>query len=168
MQKIHKHKWKGQEAYQQHRHKYHLNVLQTVLKAVLKTVLKTVLWTVLQTVLCYAMFLLFFFIISAASLWPWATRPGCFSRVTNFFSSSVIFYLTQNPRGNSFRIYKPACLDFFKRFLATTNSSSVSTSFSSCIIIRSRLSFGYLTNMAFACHLKFFDIAEQDCVSNHK
>ena len=39
-----------------------------------------------------------------------------------FFSFSGIFYLTQNLRGNSFRIYRHACFDFFKKFLATTNS----------------------------------------------
>ena len=33
-----------------------------------------------------------------------------------------------------------------------------STSFSSCTILRSLLSFGYHTNMAFACLLKFFGI----------
>ena len=102
----------------------------------------------------------FFFFISAASLWPWATCPGCFSRVTNFFSSSVIFYLTQNPRGNSFRIYNHTWFDFYKKFLETTNSSFVSTSFSSCVILRSPLSFGYHANMAFACLLKLLGMAE--------
>ena len=33
----------------------------------------------------------FLFFISAPSLWPWAMRSECFSRVINFFSSSVIF-----------------------------------------------------------------------------
>ena len=42
----------------------------------------------------------FLFFISVASLWPWATRLGCFSCV--IFFSSVIFYLTQNLQGNSF------------------------------------------------------------------
>ena len=102
----------------------------------------------------------FLFFISEASLWPWVTSPGCFSRVIIFFASSVIFYLTQNPRGNSFHIYNHACFDFFKKFLATTNSSSVSTSFSSCVILRSPLSFGYHTKMAFAFLLKFFGLAE--------
>ena len=55
----------------------------------------------------------FLFFMSGASLWPWATRPGCFSRVIAFFSSSIIFYLIQNPWGCSFLIYKHACLDFF-------------------------------------------------------
>ena len=45
----------------------------------------------------------YIFFISAASLSPWATRPGCFSRFINFFSSSFIFYLTTNLRGNLFR-----------------------------------------------------------------
>ena len=102
----------------------------------------------------------FSFFITEASLWPSATRPGCFSRVISFSSSSVIFYLTQNQRRNSFRIYKHACFDFFKKFLATTNSSSVCTSFSSCIILRSPLSFGYHTKMVFVCLLKFFGIAQ--------
>ena len=44
----------------------------------------------------------YIFFISAASLSPWATRPGCFSRFINFFSSSFIFYLTTNLRGNLF------------------------------------------------------------------
>ena len=48
--------------------------------------------TVYGTVDCslLRLFLLFFF-ISAAILWPWATRSGCFSHVIDFFSSSVIF-----------------------------------------------------------------------------
>ena len=54
-----------------------------------------------------------------------------------------------------------------KKLLATTNSSSVSTSFSSCIIFRSALSFRYHTEMALVCLLKFFGIAEYHCVSNH-
>ena len=33
----------------------------------------------------------FLFFVSAASLWPWVTRPGCFSHVIIFLSSSVIF-----------------------------------------------------------------------------
>ena len=60
-------------------------------------------------------------------------------------------------------------VDFFlKKALAITNSSSVSTSFSSCIALRSPRSFGYETNMAFACLLKFFSIAVEDWVINHK
>ena len=55
----------------------------------------------------------FVFFISATSLWPCAMRAGCFSRVNIIFSfSSVIFYLTQNPRGNSFQFvpYVTFCL----------------------------------------------------------
>ena len=73
-----------------------------------------------------------------------------------------------NPRGSSFRIYRHVYFDSLKRPLATTNSSSVSTSFSSCIALRSPRSFGYQTNIAFACLLKFFGMAVKDCVSNHK
>ena len=102
----------------------------------------------------------FLFFMSAASLWPWATRPGCFSHVIAFFSSSIIFYLIQNPWGCSFLIYKHACLDFFNWPLTTTNSSSVNTLFSSCINLRSALSFGYQANIALACLLKFFGMAE--------
>ena len=46
-----------------------------------------------------------------------------------FFSSSVIFYLTQNPRGYSFRIYKHTYFDSFKIPLTATNSSSLAHHF---------------------------------------
>ena len=39
------------------------------------------------------------------------------------------FYLTQNPRGYSFHIYRYASFNFFSRSLTTTNSSSVKHSF---------------------------------------
>ena len=65
---------------------------------------------------------------------------------------------TQNPGGYSFRMYRHSYLDSLKRPLATTNSSSVSTSFFSCIALRSLRSFGYHTKMALACFLKFFRI----------
>ena len=64
-----------------------------------------------------------------------------------------------NPRGNSFCMYRHACFDFFKKSLVTTSSPSVSTSFSSWIILRSALAFGYQTNMALDCLLKFFGMA---------
>ena len=73
-----------------------------------------------------------------------------------------------NPRGNLIRIYKHVCFGFFKNFLATTNSPSVSTSFSSCITLRSALTFRYHTNMALACLFKYFGTAVYDCVSNQK
>ena len=63
---------------------------------------------------------------------------------------------------------KHACFGFFKKFLATTNSSYVNASFSSCIILRSLLSFGCHTNMPLDCLLEYFGIAVYDCVSNHK
>ena len=47
-----------------------------------------------------------------------------------------------------------------------TSLSSVSTLFSSCMVLRSTLSLGYNTNMALACLHKFFGIAEYDCVDN--
>ena len=43
-------------------------------------------------------------------------------------------------------------------------SSSVNLLFTSCIIFRSALSFGYQTNMTLACLLRFFSMAEEDCV----
>ena len=46
-------------------------------------------------------FFFFLFFISAASLWPWVTRPGCFSRVILFFFFCH-FYLTQNLQRNLF------------------------------------------------------------------
>ena len=70
------------------------------------------------------------------------------------------FYLTQNPWEYSFRIYKHACLDFFSRSFTTTNSSSVNTSFSSWIVLRSPLSFRCHTSIALICLLQFFGIAE--------
>ena len=82
--------------------------------------------------------------------------------------SPHIWFSSLNPQGNSFRIYRHACFDLFKKFLATTNSSSVSTSFPSCIILRTSLSYGYHTKMDFACLLKFFGITVYNCVSNHK
>ena len=57
---------------------------------------------------------------------------------------------------NSFCIYKHACFDFLKKVLGTTNSSSVNTSFSSCIILRSIPAFGYQTKIALAYSLNFF------------
>ena len=80
----------------------------------------------------------------------------------------VTFCLPKNSRRNSFCIYRHVCFDFHTKFLTTTNSSSVSTSFSLYIILRSPLSLGYHTNMAFACLLIFFGMAVYDCVSNHK
>ena len=76
------------------------------------------------------------------------------------------FYLTQNPRGyhwfsnsnprgNSFRIYRHVHFDFLKKSLPTTNSSSVNTSFSSCIILRFILAIGYQTKIALTCSLNF-------------
>ena len=65
-------------------------------------------------------------------------------------------------------MYRHPCFDFLKRVLVTTNSSSVSTSFSSCIALRSPRSFGYHTKMDLAFLLKSLGIAEYDCVSNHR
>ena len=70
------------------------------------------------------------------------------------------WFSTLNPRACSFRKYEHACFDFLKKSLTTTNSSFVKTLFSSCIILRSALSFGYHTNMALACLFKFFGMAE--------
>ena len=74
--------------------------------------------------------------------------------------SPHVRFSTLNPRGCSFRIYKHTCFDVLKKSLTINNSSSVNTFFSSCIILGSALSFGYYTNMALACLLKFFGIAE--------
>ena len=60
------------------------------------------------------------------------------------------------------------CFGFFQKFLAMTNSSSVSTSFSPCIVFRSSLSFGYHTKIAVTCFLNFFGMAKYYCVKNHK
>ena len=80
MQKIHKHQWQGQQVYQRIKHKYHLiELLQYCTDD----------RTVDCSLLCNISSFLFF--ISAASLWPWAKCQGCFSRATNFLSSSVIF-----------------------------------------------------------------------------
>ena len=54
--------------------------------------------------------------------------------------SPHVQFSTLNPRGFSFRIYKIACVDLLKKSLTMTNSSSVSTLFSSCTILRSALS----------------------------
>ena len=95
-----------------------------------------------------------------------------FSCVIAFFSSSVIFIYsgqsTLSPLGCSFCMYKKACFDVLKKTLTMTNSLSASILFSSCIILRSALSLGYQKNMALAWLLKFFGMAENDCVSNHK
>ena len=52
-----------------------------------------------------------------------------------FFSLPLSFlFNTQNPRGYPFRIYRHAYFKFLKESLATSNSSSVNTSFSSWIV----------------------------------
>ena len=83
-------------------------------------------------------------------------RNICIQRVS--WWSPHVRFSTLNPRECSFCIYKHACFDILKKSLTITNSSSVNTLFSSCIILRSALSFGYHTNMALACLLKFFGI----------
>ena len=55
-------------------------------------------------------------------------------------------YMIQQPKSTRkfvSYIYRHACLDFLKIPLTTINSSSVNTSFSSCIVLRSALFFGY-------------------------
>ena len=104
--KLHKRLQQGQQLYQRHRCKYHLTVLQTVLQTalqallqtVLQTVLKALLWTALQTVLQNVMWKVlcnissFLFFMSAASLWPCATRLGLFSlTMTNLSFVSTSF-----------------------------------------------------------------------------
>ena len=83
-------------------------------------------------------------------------------------SESIWLTLNNHLIYNSIRMYRHACFDFLKKVLATTNSSSVSTSFSSCIVLRSVLSFGYQTKMALTCLLKSFGMGEYVCFSNHK
>ena len=56
-----------------------------------------------------------------------------------FFLFFCHFHLKQNSRGCTFRIYKHACFDALKKYLAITNSSPVNTLFSSCFILRSSL-----------------------------
>ena len=86
--------------------------VKTVLLTELKSALSTKLNVKLRPVLCYAVSLLFLFFMNARSLWSWATRPGCSSRVIAFFFPV------------SFK-YEYACFNVFNCPLATTNSSSV-------------------------------------------
>ena len=79
-----------------------------------------------------------------------------------------MWFSNLNTRGNSFCIYRYTCFDFFKKSLATTDSLFISTSFSSCIILRSILAFRYQTKIALVYSLSFFGTPLQDCVNNHK
>ena len=49
--------------------------------------------------------------------------------------SPYTWFNTLNPRGCSFRTYRHACFDIFKKSLTMTNSLSVNTLFSWCIIL---------------------------------
>ena len=50
-------------------------------------------WRLYWRLLFIMQYLFFSFFISAASLWPWATRPWCFSHVFIFFSYFFFFHL---------------------------------------------------------------------------
>ena len=65
---------------------------------------------------------------------------------------------TLNPR--SFGMYKHTSFDNFKMSPTMNHLTSVSALFSSYTILRFSLSFGYQTNMALACLLNVFGIAE--------
>ena len=73
--------------------------VKTVLLTELKSALSTKLKVELRPVLCYVISLLFLFFMSATSLWSWATRPGCSSRVIAFF---FLCHLTMNMHALTF------------------------------------------------------------------
>ena len=64
----------------------------------------------------------------------------------------------KQPRKSIMYIYKHEYFFDFKKSLATINSLSTSTSFLSCIVLRSILAFGYQTKIALVCFLNFFGI----------